>query len=87
MKSSCELFIDVIKETKHHRKGYIFTAKANIHLPHINITADAGADSVPNVIDRLKEEFLDEAKKYKSKIVDESRKDQRRFKNKLKGIK
>ena len=86
MKPSCELFIEVEKETKHHRKGRIFKAEAKFQLPHIVITAETEADGVAEAVDELKEEFFNEVKKYKSKVVDKNRKEQRKFKNELKEI-
>lgn len=80
MKPSCELFIDVEKETKHHKKGCIFKAEAKFHLPRIKITAETEAEGVAEAVDKLKEEFFNEIKKYKSKAVDKNRKEQRKFK-------
>lgn len=83
VKASCELFISIEKHSEHHRKGMIFKGSAKAKLPHVTVEAEVNAATVKEAVDGLKEEFLNEVKKYKSKTIDKKRKQERRFKDEV----
>ena len=62
-----EIFVDVERETKHHRKGDVYCAKTEIFLPGKKIMAEARGDDILNVIVELKDRLQQEIKKYKAK--------------------
>lgn len=64
-----EVFVDIEKETRHHKKGKIFKAEAKMFLPHKKIVAKAEKESVEKAIVRLKDELQQEIKKYKLKNI------------------
>jgi len=78
-----EVFIDVSKETKHHKKGDIFLVKAKIVLPKKVLFASYKADDIFKSVDGVKEELKIEIEKYKFKKIDKNRKLQRKMKSEL----
>lgn len=82
IKDSCEVFIEVEKETKRHN----FRSTARVHILNTIIEADEEAKSVRESIDKLKDEFIEEIKKYKSRMIDKNRKEQREFKKENRSV-
>ncbi len=82
-KTLAEVFVDVARETQHHRKGDIFKASATISLPGKKITAESKADDLTRAIVDLKDELQQELKKYKFKNIENPRREQRRTKKDL----
>jgi ribosomal subunit interface protein len=66
-KTLAEVFVELKKETKHHRKGNIFLVKAMINLPGRIITVSSKADDIFEAIIDAKDELKTEIKKYKFK--------------------
>jgi ribosomal subunit interface protein len=81
-----EFFIEVEKETKHHRTGPYFLAKAYIHLPGKTLVAQSESDDIRTAIVDVKDEMQQELKKYKFKNFEAGRRKSRKIKEKLKGI-
>jgi ribosomal subunit interface protein len=80
-KTLSEVFVDIEKETKHHRKGDIFLTEALINLPGKKIIAKAKQDDLYRSINEVKSELAKEIKKYKLKITEMKRREQRKVKN------
>jgi ribosomal subunit interface protein len=80
-KTLSEVFVDIEKETKHHRKGDIFLAEALINLPGKKIIAKAKQDDLYKSINEIKTELAEEIKKYKLKMTEIKRREQRKVKN------
>ena len=83
-KDSGEFFVEIEKETNHHRKGDIFLAEARVHLPGKTIIAISERDDLKQAIVEVKDELQQEIKKYKLKrteaIIREQRKNKKEFK-------
>jgi len=62
-----EIFVEVEKENKHHRKGDIFKAEARVHLPGKTLIAISQRDDLKQAIVEVKDELQQEIKKYKLK--------------------
>lgn len=62
-----EAFVEVEKETRHHRKGGVFCAKAEIMVPGKKIMAEAKGEDLLNIVVELKDELQQEIKKYKAR--------------------
>lgn len=77
IKSACEFSVEVEKETQHHLKGLIFRAEVQVRLPGKKLKVETKADRVNAAIDDLREEFLNEVKKYKSRKISRDRRRQR----------
>lgn len=80
-KMLAEIFVEVEKVTKHHRKGDVFRTEIIIVLPGKKLMAEAhGSDFSKTVID-AKDELEIEIKKYKFKTTELLRRKQRKMKN------
>jgi len=82
LKTLAEVFVEVEKETKHHRKGDIFLVKSRIYLPGREIISQVRTDNLQKAIIKAKDELKMEIEKYKFKKIDKNRRQQRK-KNQL----
>jgi putative sigma-54 modulation protein len=80
-KTLAEVFVEVEKETTHHRKGDIFLVKSRIYLPGREIISEVRTDDLQKAIIKAKDELKMEIKKYKFKKIDKNRREQRKSKN------
>ncbi len=77
-KDSMEIFVELEKETNHHKKGDLFAAHLQIQLPGKNLMAKAhGEDLMKAVID-AKDEMEIEIKKHKLKTIEGPRRKMRK---------
>ncbi|MCL4406045.1 MAG: ribosome-associated translation inhibitor RaiA [Patescibacteria group bacterium] len=60
-----ELDFEVSKTTRHHQKGDVFRAEANLDLPKKLIRAEATEEDLTAAIDKVKEILSEAVKKYK----------------------
>jgi len=77
-KTLAEVFVEVEKETRHHKKGDIFLVKTRVVLPGRSLIAEAREDDLYKAIIRAKGELELEIKKYKVKKIDKTRRLQRK---------
>jgi len=82
-KTLAEVFVEVEKESKHHRKGDIFVVKTLVNLPGRNIIAQANGDDLFVAVNKAKEELKMEIEKYKVKKIDNTRREQRKAKGEI----
>jgi len=75
-KTLAEVFVEVEKETKHHRKGDIFKSKITVRLPGKVILAEAHSEDLFKAIVEAKDELKLEIEKYKMKNIDKARRKQ-----------
>jgi ribosomal subunit interface protein len=83
-KTLSEIFVEVEKETRHHRHGEVFVAKAQIMLPGKSLVAEAKGEDLFLAIVEVKDELQQEIKKYKLKKIDLGREGGRKAKDQLK---
>ncbi|OGZ69862.1 MAG: ribosomal subunit interface protein [Candidatus Staskawiczbacteria bacterium RIFCSPHIGHO2_02_FULL_42_22] len=69
-KDSLEMFVEIEKETNHHRKGEIFFAEAILVMPGKKLVARAKSDDLGKAVSEVKEELEIEIKKYKLKAIE-----------------
>jgi len=81
-KTLAEVFIEVEKETKHHKKGKIFLVKTQVILPGKSLEAWYRADDLFKAVVGAKNELKMEIEKYKFKNIDRNRRQQRKAKGK-----
>ena len=79
-KSSEEFFVEVGRETKHHKKGDIFRAEARVHLPPKTLVAISEKDNLKEAIVKVKNELESEIRKCKLKKIEIPRRKARRMK-------
>jgi len=65
--TSVEAFVEVALETRHHRKGKIFYAEANIEVPGKILRSEAREKNLYKAINTVKDELQRILKKYKEK--------------------
>ncbi len=65
-----DTFVEVEKESNHHRQGQIFKAEVKIYMPGRNLFAKANADDINKAIIEVREELETEIRKYKSKVIE-----------------
>jgi len=74
-----EISVFVEKETNHHKKGDIFVAKSEIILPGKKIMAKSESEDVLSSVVEIKDRLQQEIKKYKTKHIEFSRREQRKL--------
>lgn len=79
-KHSLEVKVELEKTTRHHHKGEIFRAEAQLYLPKQTIRAEALSEDLRDAVNQVKEELQREIKKYKNKRIDRARKWARKVK-------
>ena len=65
--SSVKVFVEVTLETRHHKKGEIYYAEANIKVPGKIIRSEAEGEDIYQTIDEVKDELQALLKKYKKR--------------------
>ncbi len=83
IRPSCELFIEIEKETRHHKKGPYFKAAAWVHLPGKTLRAEARSEDLKAAIIEVREEMEQEMKKYKLRKIDLERRGARTIKKRF----
>lgn len=83
LKTLAEIFVEVEKETEHHKKGKIFLVKTRVNLPGKSLTAWSRADDLFKAVNQVKDELKIEIEKYKFKSADKNRRKQRKFKEEI----
>ena len=69
-----EVWLEVSRLTKHHRKGEVFAASADLRLPKKILRAESTATDVHAAIDEVKDELHAEIQKYKTQFLEVDRK-------------
>ena len=82
-KTLAEVFVELEKETKHHRKGDIFIANGKLVLPRKLIVVSARKDDIWEAVISMVDAFQVEIKQYKLKSIDKNRRQQRKFKKEI----
>jgi ribosomal subunit interface protein len=82
-KTLAEVFVEVEKETEHHKKGKIFLVKTQVILPGRSLEAWYRADDLFKAIVGAKNEMKMEIEKYKFRITDKNRREQRKAKGEI----
>jgi ribosomal subunit interface protein len=65
----CAVRVEVMRTTRHHRKGEVYQATAALNLPKKNLRVEELADDVRTAIDRAKDVLRSEIEKYKEKTT------------------
>lgn len=63
--TSVEAFVEVALETRHHKKGKIYYAEANIKVPGKIIRSEAREENIYRAINEIKDELQRLLKEYK----------------------
>jgi ribosomal subunit interface protein len=79
-KTLAEVFVELEKETMHHRKGEVFLAKALIQFPGKKIMVTSKADDLNKAIIEMRDNLKEEITEYKIKGKEAIRRMQRKSK-------
>ena len=69
-----EIWLEVQRLTKHHKKGDVFEASADLRLPKRILRAECTASDVHAAIDEIKRELAIEIQKYRTQFLEIKRK-------------
>jgi len=83
-KPRVEAWVEVGKETLHHRKGPFFWAECQLKFPKRSIRSTARAKNLKLAISEVRDELQRELKEYKEKRLDVAKRGARTFKKELK---
>ncbi|MDP2910663.1 MAG: HPF/RaiA family ribosome-associated protein [bacterium] len=75
--------VELIRVTKHHQKGMVFRTEVNLILHGHEIIAEAGAYTIKESIDQVKDELETEIKRHRGKEKDIRIRKERFFKKLL----
>lgn len=81
---SAMLDIEIEKETRHHKKGMIWRAEANLSFPKSFLRAEAEAEDIRSSIDMVEAELFAELRKHKEKQLEKGKRKGRLFRNEMK---
>jgi ribosomal subunit interface protein len=79
-KTLAEIFVEVEKETEHHRKGQIFSCQLEVRLPGKSLIVKSHGDDIYKSIVNARKELKQEIEKYKFKNISKDRRQQRKTK-------
>lgn len=65
-----DTFVEVERESRHHRKGDIFKTEVKIKMPMRNLLAEAHGENLIKTITDVKKELEIEIQKYKFKAIE-----------------
>lgn len=82
-KPRTEMWLEIGKESLHHRKGPVFRAEAQIRFPGRSLRAEALSKNLRAAITEVKDELQRELKQYKEKITSLDKRKNRALKKEL----
>lgn len=83
---SATLSLEVGKTTRHHNKGDVFRAEANLHISGSNLRAEAERDDLYAAIDEVRDEMVRELTKNKKRRFDLLKRGGQKLKDLMRGI-
>lgn len=83
-KPRVEAWLELTRETQHHRKGDIFRAECQMRLPGRSIRAEALSEDLKTAIIEVKDKLQRALKEYKEKKIAKTKRGTRAFKKDLK---
>lgn len=64
-----EIWLEISRTTRHHRKGDVFIAAADLRLPRKILRAEEYAEDIRTAIDRARDTLRLEIEKYKKRFT------------------
>lgn len=78
-KPAYEAWVEVGKTTRHHKKGDVFRAEVQIHLPGKSLRVESENVDLYQAIDETRDELKAELNKYKEKQITKHKRDTRKL--------
>jgi len=82
-KTLAEVFVEVEKETEHHKKGKIYSCRLEVRLPGKLLVVKSENDDPNKAVVDAKKAMREEIEKYKFKNIDRNRRKQRKSKGEI----
>ena len=76
-----DTFVEVERDSNHHKQGKVFKAEVKIYMPGRNLFAKASAENIITAISEVRDELETEIRKYKAKVVEFPRRKAKQSKN------
>lgn len=83
-KPRVEAWIEIGKETPHHRKGPFFRVECQIRFPKRSLRSTVRSENLRQAVTEVKDELQRELKQYKEKLIAQTKRRARVFKKELK---
>ena len=83
-KPKVEAWVEIGKISRHHQKGLIFRAEAQLRFPGRSIRSEARSEDLRIAITEVKDDLQRELKQYKNKLIAQTKKGARALKKELK---
>jgi ribosomal subunit interface protein len=83
-KPRIEAWVEISKESGHHKKGSLFSAECQMRFPKKSIRSTAQSENLKLAINEVKDELQRELKEYKEKLVAEKERKSRILKKEIK---
>ena len=83
-KPRVEAWVEIGKETRHHKKGSVFWAECQMRFPKRTLRSVAESDNIKQAITEVKDELQRELKQYKEKFRAKTKRGARVLKKELK---
>jgi len=83
-KPKVEAWVEIGKETMHHKKGPVFWAECQMRFPKKSLRSTARAEDLKLAITEVKDELQRELKQCKEKLTAQTKRGARGFKKELK---
>ncbi len=72
-KGESDIFLEISRTTKHHQKGLVFRAEANLRFGKRLLRAEANGENARSAIDAMKDELRREIVHFKERVVTKAR--------------
>ena len=82
-KTLAEVFVEVEKETEHHKNGKIFGVRVQVRLPGKSLMACYRSDDLLKAVGGAKDELKTEIEKYKFKNINKNRRQLKKTKREV----
>ena len=78
-----EIFVEIEKESNHHKKGDIFCAEIMVQMPGKKLMAIARESNIQKALTEAKKEMEMEIKKHKTKMVEAPRREAKKSRKEM----
>lgn len=68
-----KLWVELSKPSRHHQRGKVFYAEANLRLPGKTLRAEESEYDLMVALDRVRDELVRQVKKYKDRKITKTR--------------
>jgi len=81
-----EIYVDVKKETNHHRKGEVFCAEVMVWLHGKKLIAQAQSDDLGKAVTQARNEMEQEIQRRKMKMIEKPRRQAKKVQKEVRGL-